>query len=203
MPGHTARNKCCSARNSSSSSSLQNTSSSQNSQNGTDSDEGENDDEVDENIPVLDSVDDSDDEDDETSSNVIDWIPQIIENSNTGPSNTSTRSSSTSTSSSASPATDPVTIDDMLPKFKKPEKWHFKVFALNDAITGYMCDFYSDEGASEVRDEDVKATTQPILKLFCENQTYRNRNHVFITDNWYTGMENLWHWQSLFNGSHI
>ena len=88
----------------------------------------------------------------------------------------------------------------MLPKFKKPEKWHFKVFALNDAITGYMFDFYSDEGASEVRDEDVKATTQPILKLFCENQTYRNRNHVLITDNWYSGMENLW--QVLDTGNH-
>jgi hypothetical protein len=75
----------------------------------------------------------------------------------------------------------------------KPEKWHFKVFALNCALTGYMCDFYLYEGASETRDEDVRATTQPILKLFCENPTFQNRNHVLITDNWYTGMENLWH----------
>ena len=33
----------------------------------------------------------------------------------------------------------------------KPEKWHFKIFALNDATSGYMCNFYLNQGKSERR----------------------------------------------------
>jgi len=74
----------------------------------------------------------------------------------------------------------------------KPEKWHFKVFALNpnDAATGYMCSFYLYEGKAEARDADISATTQPVKKLFCDNAKFYNRNHIMITDNWYTQQDN-------------
>ena len=73
----------------------------------------------------------------------------------------------------------------------KPEKWHFKCFAMNCPYTGYQCDFYFYEGAAEERDADVAATMQPIKYLFLDNPLYKNRGHVLVTDNWYTGMENM------------
>lgn len=73
----------------------------------------------------------------------------------------------------------------------KPEKWHFKVFALNDAETGYMCNFYLYEGKAEERDIDTAATMQPLKKLFCDNPKYFGRFHVMITDNWYTNERNF------------
>lgn len=73
----------------------------------------------------------------------------------------------------------------------KPEKWHFKVFSLNDATAGYICDFYLYEGKAEQGDADISATTQPVLKLFCLNPIFFERYHILVTDNWYTQIDNL------------
>ena len=37
----------------------------------------------------------------------------------------------------------------------KPEKWHFKCFALNDSLTGYMINVYLHEGSAEIRSSNV------------------------------------------------
>ena len=73
---------------------------------------------------------------------------------------------------------------------KKPEKWHFKVFSLNDAETGYMCNFYLYEGSAENRPVDVPATEYPFHKLL-QNDKYENKNHIIFADNWYTSINTL------------
>lgn len=70
---------------------------------------------------------------------------------------------------------------------KKPEKWHFKIFGLNDSATGYQTNFYLYEGKAEQRPPDTPATLYPIKKLL-EDQRYHNVNHLIATDNWYTSV---------------
>lgn len=79
---------------------------------------------------------------------------------------------------------------------KKPVKWHFKVFALNDAGSGYCSNFYLYEGKAEQRPPGIDATVYPFFKLFTspgdgggeDPDQYRNRNHVLATDNWFTSI---------------
>ena len=71
---------------------------------------------------------------------------------------------------------------------KKPEKWHFKCYALNDASTGYMHNVYLYEGSAENRPANVPATLYPIHKLFQPIEKYYNKNHIVATDNWYTSL---------------
>jgi hypothetical protein len=56
------------------------------------------------------------------------------------------------------------------------------------------------EGATETRDPAIAATVHPVKYLFVDNTTYRNRNHILVTDNWYTSMENME--QVLLSGNH-
>ncbi len=71
----------------------------------------------------------------------------------------------------------------------KPDKWHFKIFALNDSNTGYMTNFYLYEGAAENRD-GVSATLYPIIKLL-NHDIYKGKRHIVATDNWYTSIDAL------------
>jgi Transposase IS4 len=74
---------------------------------------------------------------------------------------------------------------------KKPEKWHFKAFCLNDGATGYLWNFCLYQGASEVRDPEWSATSFPIKKLTEPFTTihHKSKNYVMCTDNWYTSFE--------------
>ena len=73
---------------------------------------------------------------------------------------------------------------------KKPDKFHLKLFALNDSETGYMSNFYPYEGKNEQRPPGVTATLYPLVKLLDHDQ-YKNQGHLLATDNWYTTMEAL------------
>lgn len=73
----------------------------------------------------------------------------------------------------------------------KPEKWHFRVFVLSCAFSGYMADAYNYEGIKENRPRDVPATLFPIHKLFQPIERYFNKGHIVATDNWYTSMAAL------------
>lgn len=71
----------------------------------------------------------------------------------------------------------------------KPEKWHFKAFALNDA--GYLWSFYMYQGATERRPAGWSATAYPIKKLM-EDYDMGIRggiNRIMCLDNWYTSIE--------------
>ena len=70
---------------------------------------------------------------------------------------------------------------------KKPETFHFKAFGLNDAITGYLSNFYLYGGKAENRPADVPATLWPLKKLLLYAQ-YISKNHILATDNWYSSI---------------
>jgi hypothetical protein len=77
---------------------------------------------------------------------------------------------------------------------KKPVKWHFKVFSLNDSSTGYCSNFYLYEGKAETRPPRMEATVFPFYRLFTNPggefpDQYRNKNHILATDNWFTSVE--------------
>jgi hypothetical protein len=76
---------------------------------------------------------------------------------------------------------------------KKPVKWHFKVFSLNDSGSGYCSNFYLYEGKAEHRPPGLEATVYPFYKLFTspggeDPFQYRNKNHILATDNWFTSV---------------
>lgn len=73
---------------------------------------------------------------------------------------------------------------------KKPNKWHFKVFSLNDSATSYQSNFYIYTGKAEVRPDDVSATNYPAFKL-TEKPVYRDRRHILYTDNWFTSRHSI------------
>ena len=58
---------------------------------------------------------------------------------------------------------------------KKPEKWHFKNFSLNDASNGYMHNVYTYEGSAENRPRNVPATLFPIHQLFLPRELYSGK----------------------------
>jgi hypothetical protein len=70
---------------------------------------------------------------------------------------------------------------------KKPEKWHFKLFALNDSTNGYMSRFYLYKGRKKQRPGDIPATLWPYKQLITEDM--RDKNYIIATDNWFTSME--------------
>lgn len=70
----------------------------------------------------------------------------------------------------------------------KPEKWHFKAFALNCSSTGYCWDLYLYHGAAEVRPPGRSATAYPITKLTAD-PILHHKNHIIAMDNWYTSIE--------------
>ena len=70
----------------------------------------------------------------------------------------------------------------------KPEKWHFKCFALNCYFSGYMKSMQLYGEKSEQRPAHIPATLSPIIQLFQPISDYKDKNHIVATDNWYTSM---------------
>ena len=66
----------------------------------------------------------------------------------------------------------------------KPEKWHFKSFCLNDAVTGYLWDFFLYRGAKERRPAGIPATAWPVFKLTSDVELW-HLNHICCIDNWF------------------
>ena len=73
---------------------------------------------------------------------------------------------------------------------QKPEKWHFKMYALNCSKSGYLVHFKIYRGKGEVRPEGVSATAYPIHALL-EPPKFHHRGHVLFTDNWYTSLQSV------------
>jgi hypothetical protein len=70
---------------------------------------------------------------------------------------------------------------------KKPYKFHFKKFMLNDADTGYNYNFYYYGGKDEARPAEFPATTWPVVKLLSTTDVnLDNKNHIVALDNWFT-----------------
>jgi hypothetical protein len=69
----------------------------------------------------------------------------------------------------------------------KPDPYHLKAFCLNDAITGFCCNFFMYQGKDEVRPEGLSATEYPVIRL-TDPHKFQNKNHVMATDNWYTSI---------------
>lgn len=72
----------------------------------------------------------------------------------------------------------------------KPEKWHMKVFSLNDSANGYQCKFYLYEGKAENRPPEITATAFPAHQLLA-NDKYHNKGYILYTDNWFTSFQQL------------
>ena len=75
----------------------------------------------------------------------------------------------------------------------KPNKWHFKLFSLNCAMTGYCLDFFmhqlKDPKFNDPRYPALMSkTAYPVMRLVFMNDKYRNKNHILFTDNWYTSI---------------
>ena len=68
---------------------------------------------------------------------------------------------------------------------KKPEKWHFKFFSLNDSKTSYLYSFYPYQGQREQRPAEWNATAYPIYKLLDPLDELKRKNHILCVDNWY------------------
>jgi hypothetical protein len=73
----------------------------------------------------------------------------------------------------------------------KPAKYHLKNFAMNCALTGFMCNFFMYCGKNEQLAEEYanySATEYPVMRL-TNHQKYKGKNHVMGTDNWYTSIQ--------------
>jgi hypothetical protein len=73
----------------------------------------------------------------------------------------------------------------------KPEKWHFKFQCLNDSSNGYLINFYPYLGKSEPRPPGMSASCFPTYKLFTSHAKFQNRNHILVTDNWFTSLSSM------------
>lgn len=69
----------------------------------------------------------------------------------------------------------------------KPEKFHLKIYAANDAETGYQIDCYFYYGSAEVRPEGVSATFNPVRVLMANG--FNDQGFILFTDNWYSSLE--------------
>lgn len=56
---------------------------------------------------------------------------------------------------------------------------------MNCSAPNYMISFYLYHGSAEPRPDDVSATIYPAYKLTA-NEIFHNKNHVLVTDNWFT-----------------
>ena len=72
----------------------------------------------------------------------------------------------------------------------KPNKWHLKVFCLNDPSNGYLSNFYFYRGKDEILEENISASNYPVWKL-TEPIMYHNANYVLYTDNWFTSYSSV------------
>lgn len=69
----------------------------------------------------------------------------------------------------------------------KPYKWFFKVYALNDAETAYMSNFYLFRGKDTARIQGVSASAYPIYYL-TRPEMYHNKWHVCNIDNYFNSL---------------
>ena len=70
----------------------------------------------------------------------------------------------------------------------KPAKYHFKNFAMNCSLTGFMCNFFMYVGKDMQRYGGYSATEYPPMRL-SDHYQYQNKNHIMATDNWYTSVK--------------
>jgi hypothetical protein len=77
----------------------------------------------------------------------------------------------------------------------KPNKWHFRLYMLNCANTGYCLDTFLYQLRDPKRTDatadypaDMTSTSYPIIRLVVKNPTYHNCGHVLYVDNWYTSI---------------
>jgi len=68
----------------------------------------------------------------------------------------------------------------------KPDKYHFKMFAVNDSETKYQYCCYLYEGSQSPIVQGQTATSMPIYNLIYTNEEFHNNGTIVITDNWYT-----------------
>jgi hypothetical protein len=85
---------------------------------------------------------------------------------------------------------------------KKPWKFHFKKFMLNDADTGYNYNFYYYGGKDETRPADMPATCYPVVRLLSTTTpSLCHKNHLVALDNWFTSSKtHAWLAQHGFSG---
>jgi hypothetical protein len=69
----------------------------------------------------------------------------------------------------------------------KPEKWYFKVYALNCGMNSYLWNFYLYQGRDEDRPAGISATSYPVYKLTLPDPAH-NLNYVIHIDNWFTNV---------------
>jgi hypothetical protein len=90
-----------------------------------------------------------------------------------------------------------LSIDEMCVFFKgrhrcrcynpsKPNKWHFKIYALCDARNGYVYDWFLYRGKDERRPAEFTASEYPLEKLTADNQQIHNKGYILSADNWFT-----------------
>lgn len=72
----------------------------------------------------------------------------------------------------------------------KPNKWHLKVYSMNDSQTGYMYSFYIYRGIREVRPNNISASNFPAF-ILTENNSIQHANYLLYTDNYFTSIESL------------
>lgn len=69
----------------------------------------------------------------------------------------------------------------------KPCRYHLKGFSLNEATTGYCCNFAMYEGRDEKRPPGVTATSWPVLNLVGGWTGIHNKGYHLWADNWFSG----------------
>ncbi len=70
----------------------------------------------------------------------------------------------------------------------KPQKWHFRVFSMNDCRTKYMLNFYMYKGKKEILPDGFTTTSNPSNQLTMSDK-YRNKNYILYQDNWFTSFD--------------
>ena len=69
----------------------------------------------------------------------------------------------------------------------KPNKWHFKIYALCDSCTGYLWNWDLYRGKDERREAGLSASEWPVWQL-SEPEELHGRGHMFFHDNWFTSL---------------
>ena len=68
----------------------------------------------------------------------------------------------------------------------KPDKYHFKLYSLNDGQYKYQYDCYLYDGSQTPIEEGQTASSMPIYVLIYKGKEFDRKNYIFVTDNWYT-----------------
>jgi hypothetical protein len=75
---------------------------------------------------------------------------------------------------------------------KKPHKFHFKKFMLNDSASGYNYNFYYYGGKGETRPEGMSASCWPVLSLLSSTTSpLHNKKHLIAVDNWFASSKSF------------